>query len=791
MALSQDLVSQFAKLANNDNTENNGTIIKGTYRNINGVDYVQLDGSDILTPVDLMVEADTNDRVQVLIKDHIATVTGNITSPSANSKSVNDLKDEVDEHGNTIKQLDNSITQQGNSIIQIENNVNQQGNTINQHNNLINQHGDQIVSINNTILAQGNAIEANNNSIIAQGNLIDSMNNTITQHGNNINQMNNTISQQGNTISQQGNTIQQQGNTITEFGSNITILNSAFAIVDGRITGLSQAVVDELVTQNLNALYANIDFSNIQIAAIASLFSESGIIDDLVVSQGKITGELVGVTIKGDLIEANTIAADKLVVRGDDGLYYKLNIDGLNNISTQEAGKFTLLETEPDDWDTNYSDYYTIDNNVYHHVLNRLPTEYQEVEYIKTTGTQYIDTGVIGKNGISAELKFELSTKDNGSLLGNRMTGTTRFWPAMWYNNKWNSTIAVDSYSTHSTTINANTIYTTYFKSDSSGWTFDVNNNRVSSGNLTVNNTNNMWMFGTNNNDSSTLQYPFKGKAYYAKIWNGDELVRYFIPCYRKSDNKPGLYDLVNNVFYTNNGTGEFSIGSPINNAPEWTENTYYKLSSTYENALDGSNIVAHSIVAEKIAVDDLVAFGATIGGFNITNSAIHTPAKTSAESGVRGVYLGVDGQFAVGDSTNYLKYYKDSNDQWNFELKANTIKMSTNRTIEEEFERVREETTVLLQIESSRGTVFKNDQVSTVLSVAIYRGMDRITDMTTLRQKMGNSVYLQWKWKRLNDNDYSVISASDSRIGQDGFTFTLNPQDVDTKVTFLCELIN
>ena len=465
MALSQDLVSQFAKLANNDNTENNGTIIKGTYRNINGVDYVQLDGSDILTPVDLMVEADTNDRVQVLIKDHIATVTGNITSPSANSKSVNDLKDEVDEHGNTIKQLDNSITQQGNSIIQIENNVNQQGNTINQHNNLINQHGDQIVSINNTILAQGNAIEANNNSIIAQGNLIDSMNNTITQHGNNINQMNNTISQQGNTISQQGNTIQQQGNTITEFGSNITILNSAFAIVDGRITGLSQAVVDELVTQNLNAIYANIDFSNIQIAAIASLFSESGIIDDLVVSQGKITGELVGVTIKGDLIEANTIAADKLVVRGDDGLYYKLNIDGLNNISTQEASKFVVTSEEPDDWDTNYTNYYIISNN----------------EYVHLTGS----------------------------------------------------------------------------------------------------------------------------------------------------------------------------------NAPTWASNTYYKLSSTYESALDGSNIVAHSIVAEKIAVDDLVAFGATIGGFNITNSAIHTPAKTSAESGVRGVYLGVDGQFAVGDSTNYLNIIK------------------------------------------------------------------------------------------------------------------------------------
>ena len=35
-----------------------------------------------------------------------------------------------------------------------------------------------------------------------------------------------------------------------------------------------------------------------------------------------------------------------------------------------------------------------------------------------------------------------------------------------------------------------------------------------------------------------------------------------------------------------------------------------------------------------------------------------------------------------------------------------------------------------------------------------------------------------------------ATISASDSRIGNDGFTFTLSPEDVDTKVTFLCQLI-
>ena len=48
-------------------------------------------------------------------------------------------------------------------------------------------------------------------------------------------------------------------------------------------------------------------------------------------------------------------------------------------------------------------------------------------------------------------------------------------------------------------------------------------------------------------------------------FYDGDTLIRNYIPCYRKSDNEIGLYDIVNNVFYTNQGTGVFLKGS---NAP-------------------------------------------------------------------------------------------------------------------------------------------------------------------------------------------------------------------------------
>jgi hypothetical protein len=53
------------------------------------------------------------------------------------------------------------------------------------------------------------------------------------------------------------------------------------------------------------------------------------------------------------------------------------------------------------------------------------------------------------------------------------------------------------------------------------------------------------------------------------KIWDNGILIRNYIPCYRKSDNVIGLYDLVNNVFYTNAGTGTFLKGADVNKGIE------------------------------------------------------------------------------------------------------------------------------------------------------------------------------------------------------------------------------
>ncbi|MBO7449799.1 MAG: hypothetical protein J6U54_05460 [Clostridiales bacterium] len=96
----------------------------------------------------------------------------------------------------------------------------------------------------------------------------------------------------------------------------------------------------------------------------------------------------------------------------------------------------------------------------------------------------------------------------------------------------------------------------------------------------------------------------------------------------------------------------------------------------------------------------------------------------------------------------------------------------------------------VVLRIDSSRGNVFKHNQVSTVLTITIHSGPDIITNIQDLRSKFGNNAYLQWYWRRMEDDAYGIIVQTDSRISDDGFSFTLSPEDVDVKVTFMCQLV-
>lgn len=231
----------------------------------------------------------------------------------------------------------------------------------------------------------------------------------------------------------------------------------------------------------------------------------------------------------------------------------------------------------------------------------------------------------------------------------------------------------------------------------------------------------------------------------------------------------------------------------------------YYKLNTdgntveeeqTDYNSLDGSIIKAKSITATKIAVNDLVAFNATIGGWHILDNGLYSGTKDSMISGNKGVFLGRDGQINIGDSENFVTFYTDQNGKSHLAISADKLTLGKQNLadivndIKEDIDNVRDEITTLLRIESSRGTVFKNNAISTVLSVVIYHGKDRITDIDKLHEVYGSSAYIQWKWQKLDEEEYGIISSADSRMSNDGFSFTLSPDDVDTKVTFMCELI-
>lgn len=124
MDLNSILVSEFAKITNdNKETVNEGATVYGTYRVDGDGAYVQIDGSDTRTPVATTSEARNGDRVTVLIKNHRAIVTGNLTDPSASSETVRALDLGLGGLNDTVRNLSNSVSDLSGEVDGISTNV--------------------------------------------------------------------------------------------------------------------------------------------------------------------------------------------------------------------------------------------------------------------------------------------------------------------------------------------------------------------------------------------------------------------------------------------------------------------------------------------------------------------------------------------------------------------------------------------------------------------------------------------------------------------------------------------
>ncbi|MBO7484375.1 MAG: hypothetical protein J6T55_04600, partial [Alphaproteobacteria bacterium] len=180
----------------------------------------------------------------------------------------------------------------------------------------------------------------------------------------------------------------------------------------------------------------------------------------------------------------------------------------------------------------------------------------KRVEYLESTGTQYINTGISTAEGICTEAKFKLNqiTSTSQVIFGKagETTGTTtRYWfGAQGSTQKWY--YAINDYS--ATSVNADsdihtvlldTVNNVCVLDGSTVATFD----NLNPNNLTI------YLFGANH--INAINNPMSGRIYYTKIWNNGTLVRDFIPVL-DWDMRPSMYDKVSGKLFYNQGTGAF-----------------------------------------------------------------------------------------------------------------------------------------------------------------------------------------------------------------------------------------
>lgn len=213
--------------------------------------------------------------------------------------------------------------------------------------------------------------------------------------------------------------------------------------------------------------------------------------------------------------------------------------------------------------------------------FSRLPSAYQEVEYIESTGTQWIDTGVLNDTNIGCEAEFAI-TSSRGNFMqtiwGSHLykSGNTNYLNISHYNPPTNSIYAY---------LGAQYAYpyarcilgTKYFMQENLNHDLKFKmgtdlQNLTTYYNMTdgAQNLNlnalifafNFVIGGTYGSDISA--YASCMRLYRFKMTQGSTLIRDFIPCYRKSDGVAGLYDLISKRFYTNAGTGTFTKGPNV-----------------------------------------------------------------------------------------------------------------------------------------------------------------------------------------------------------------------------------
>lgn len=192
---------------------------------------------------------------------------------------------------------------------------------------------------------------------------------------------------------------------------------------------------------------------------------------------------------------------------------------------------------------------------------------YQQVEYIESSGTQEISnfyTVPSSYTTIEFETKTNTSSSAEQGIIGIDKTLELAYSAIANRVILWDSTKASLAYISTENALNNDVVLKATLSNEGTkilytnldgGQTVTSDTGYTSINNSLVD----LFVYNGGAGD-----YYYNGKLYYAKVRVDDELVRYMIPCYRKSDGVIGMYDLINDKFYTNTGSGTFTKGDDV-----------------------------------------------------------------------------------------------------------------------------------------------------------------------------------------------------------------------------------
>lgn len=191
----------------------------------------------------------------------------------------------------------------------------------------------------------------------------------------------------------------------------------------------------------------------------------------------------------------------------------------------------------------------------------RLPAGFQEVEYITSSGTQWINTQLSPSNTLSLEFAITPSgsNQTENAILWDEWDANAIF--LMFYNNKyrfhnwWATGVSVDWPI-------AQTGVKTEIVLDNTGMTVAGVHYSLTAGNTYVNNYK-IWLFGTWGWYQTSRRWAFS--LWETVIKDNWTPVRDLVPCYRIADDVVWMYDTVNDVFYTNDWTWTFTKWADVN----------------------------------------------------------------------------------------------------------------------------------------------------------------------------------------------------------------------------------